>query len=62
MADATTAASRRTPGQQFAIVDSGSVSPNIKGLQFNTAAGRFPRGYLSGRATAGPARWPPSAA
>jgi basic membrane protein A len=47
MADATTAASKKSTSQKFAIVDSGSVAPNIKGLQFNTAQGAFLGGYLA---------------
>ncbi|MGH6657907.1 MAG: BMP family lipoprotein [Actinocrinis sp.] len=47
MADATTAASKSNASQQFAIVDSGSVAPNIKGLEFNTAQGAFLGGYLA---------------
>jgi basic membrane protein A and related proteins len=47
MADATTAASKAHSSQKFAIVDSASVPPNIKGLQFNTAQGAFLGGYLA---------------
>jgi basic membrane protein A len=47
MADATTASSKTNSSQKFAIVDSGSVAPNIKGLQFNTAQGAFLGGYLA---------------
>ncbi|HEV2343528.1 MAG TPA: BMP family ABC transporter substrate-binding protein [Actinocrinis sp.] len=47
MADATTAASKAHTGQKFAIVDSSSVAPNIKGLEFNTAQGAFLGGYLA---------------
>jgi basic membrane protein A and related proteins len=47
MADATTASSKANPNQKFAIVDSASVAPNIKGLQFNTAQGAFLGGYLA---------------
>jgi basic membrane protein A and related proteins len=47
MADATTAGSKKYAGQKFAIVDSGSVAPDIKGLQFNTAQGAFLGGYLA---------------
>ena len=47
MADATTASSKTNTGQKFAIVDSASVPPNIKGLQFNTAQGAFLGGYLA---------------
>ncbi len=47
MADATTAASKAHTSQKFAIVDSSSVAPNIKGLEFNTAQGAFLGGYLA---------------
>jgi basic membrane protein A len=47
MADATTASSKSNASQKFAIVDSASVPPNIKGLQFNTAQGAFLGGYLA---------------
>ena len=47
MADATTAASKAHTRQKFAIVDSGSVPPNIQGMQFNTAQGAFLGGYLA---------------
>ncbi len=47
MADATTAASKAHTDQKFAIVDSSSVAPNIKGLEFNTAQGAFLGGYLA---------------
>ncbi len=47
MADATTASSKAHTSQKFAIVDSASVPPNIKGLQFNTAQGAFLGGYLA---------------
>jgi basic membrane protein A len=47
MGDATNAAAVASPNQKFAIVDSGSVPPNVKGLQFNTAQGAFLGGYLA---------------
>jgi basic membrane protein A and related proteins len=47
MGDATTAGAKKYAGQKFAIVDSGSVAPSIKGLQFNTAQGAFLGGYLA---------------
>jgi len=47
MADATTASSKSHTSQKFAIVDSASVAPNIKGLEFNTAQGAFLGGYLA---------------
>lgn len=47
MADATTASAKTHTSQHYAIVDSGSVSPNVKGLEFNTAQGAFLGGYLA---------------
>jgi basic membrane protein A len=47
MADATTASAKTHGSQNYAIVDSGSVSPNVKGLEFNTAQGAFLGGYLA---------------
>ncbi|HEU5428982.1 MAG TPA: BMP family ABC transporter substrate-binding protein [Actinocrinis sp.] len=47
MADATTASAKAHATQNFTIVDSGSVSPNVKGLEFNTAQGAFLGGYLA---------------
>lgn len=47
MADATTAAAKSNPNQNFSIVDSGSVGSNVQGLQFNTAQSAFLAGYLA---------------
>ncbi|HZP51540.1 BMP family ABC transporter substrate-binding protein [Actinocrinis sp.] len=47
MADATTASAKTHTGQNYTIVDSSSVSPNVKGLEFNTAQGAFLGGYLA---------------
>ncbi|MBS2961752.1 BMP family ABC transporter substrate-binding protein [Actinocrinis puniceicyclus] len=47
MADATTASAKVHTSQDYTIVDSGSVPPNVKGLQFNTAQGAFLGGYLA---------------
>jgi basic membrane protein A and related proteins len=47
MGDATTAAAKKDTTQKFAIVDSGSVPPNVEGLQFNTAQGAFLGGYFA---------------
>ena len=47
MADATGASAKTHTSQDYAIVDSGSVPPNVKGLQFNTAQGAFLGGYLA---------------
>ena len=47
MGDATKSAASTHTSQKFAIVDSNSISPNVKGLQFNTAQGAFLGGYLA---------------
>jgi basic membrane protein A len=45
--DATKAAAAKNTNQKFAIVDSGSIPANVKGLQFNTAQAAFLGGYLA---------------
>ena len=47
MGDATKSAAGTHTSQKFAIVDSNSIKPNVKGLQFNTAQGAFLGGYLA---------------
>ena len=38
---------KANPKQQYAEIDSGSVGPNVYGLQYNTAQGGFLGGYLA---------------
>lgn len=47
MAKATGDAAAKNPNQKFIIVDSSSVEPNIKGLEYNTAQAAFMGGYLA---------------
>jgi basic membrane protein A and related proteins len=47
MAKATGEAAKANASQKFAIVDSGSVPPNIYGMEFNTAQSSFQAGYLA---------------
>ncbi|HSA52960.1 MAG TPA: BMP family ABC transporter substrate-binding protein [Yinghuangia sp.] len=47
MATATGQAAAKNPNQKFIIVDSPSVEPNIKGLEYNTAQAAFMGGYLA---------------
>jgi basic membrane protein A len=47
MGQATTDASKKTPAQHFAIVDSNGNGTNVQGLQFNTAQAGFLAGYLA---------------
>jgi basic membrane protein A len=47
MGDATKSAAAGHASQKFAIVDSGSIPANVKGLEFNTAQGAFLGGYLA---------------
>ncbi|HEX5402358.1 MAG TPA: BMP family ABC transporter substrate-binding protein [Pseudonocardiaceae bacterium] len=47
MGQATTDASKKTPNQHFAIVDSNGNGTNVQGLQFNTAQAGFLAGYLA---------------
>ncbi|MCF2529782.1 BMP family lipoprotein [Yinghuangia soli] len=47
MAKATGEAAKKNPNQKFIIVDSSSVEPNIKGLEYNTAQAAFMGGYLA---------------
>jgi basic membrane protein A len=49
MADATQAAAKANPTQNFAIVDNAytPIIPNVKALQFNTAQAAFLGGYLA---------------
>jgi basic membrane protein A and related proteins len=47
MADATVAAAKAKPSQNYAEVDSGGNGTNLQGLQFNTAQGAFLGGYLA---------------
>ena len=47
LADATKAAAEANPGMKFAIVDSPSSAPNVKGLLFDVAQPSFLAGYLA---------------
>jgi basic membrane protein A len=47
MGEATSKAAKANPKQQFAIVDSASVPPNVYGMEFNTAQSSFQAGYLA---------------
>ena len=51
MADATAAAAKKNPNQDFAIVDNGSTGGTIKGLEFDTAQGAFLGGYFAAAMT-----------
>lgn len=51
MAKATGEAAKKNPNQKFIIVDSSSVEPNIKGLEYNTAQAAFMGGYLAAAQT-----------
>jgi basic membrane protein A len=47
LADATKAAAEANPDSKFAIIDSNSSAPNVKGLLFNVAEPSFLAGYLA---------------
>jgi basic membrane protein A and related proteins len=47
MFDAVTAIAKKNPDQHFAEVDAGFDTPNVYGLQYNTAQGAFLAGYLA---------------
>jgi basic membrane protein A and related proteins len=47
MGDATMAAAKAKPSQNYAEVDAGGNGTNLQGLQFNTAQGAFLGGYLA---------------
>jgi basic membrane protein A len=47
MSDNVKAAATANPSVHFAEVDSGSLAPNMYGMQFNTAQGAFMAGYLA---------------
>jgi basic membrane protein A len=47
LADATTAAGEANPDSKFAIIDSPSGAPNVKGLLFDVAQPSFLAGYLA---------------
>ena len=47
LADATKAAAEANPDAKFAIINSPSSAPNVKGLQFDTSQPSFLAGYLA---------------
>ncbi len=47
LADATKAAAEANPDAKFAIIDSGTSAPNVKGLLFDTSQPGFLAGYLA---------------
>ena len=47
LADATKAAAEANPDSKFAIIDSNSSAPNVKGLLFDTSQPGFLAGYLA---------------
>ena len=47
LADATKAAAEANPDSKFAIIDSGTSAPNVKGLLFDTSQPSFLAGYLA---------------
>ncbi len=47
LADATKAAAEANPESKFAIIDSNSSAPNVKGLLFDTSQPGFLAGYLA---------------
>ncbi len=47
LADATKAAAEANPDAKFAIIDSNSSAPNVKGLLFDTSQPSFLAGYLA---------------
>ncbi|MBE2232708.1 MAG: BMP family ABC transporter substrate-binding protein, partial [Anaerolinea sp.] len=47
LADATKAAAEANPDSKFAIIDSASSAPNVKGLLFDVAQPSFLAGYLA---------------
>jgi basic membrane protein A len=47
LADATKAAAEANPDAKFAIIDSNTSAPNVKGLTFDTAQPSFLAGYLA---------------
>lgn len=51
MATATGQAAAKNPNQKFVIVDSVSVEPNVKGLEYNSAQAAFLGGYLAAAQT-----------